>query len=97
VSLAKTRARAIMKWTSTSSYASNWHPLPRLSHGLNYRLFALSPVGHDFEILLIHALNAMLLSLRQNDNRYAGEIAHIETSLRSLDREALASQTGRKR
>ncbi|MFZ3264590.1 MAG: tetratricopeptide repeat protein [Terriglobales bacterium] len=52
-----------VKWAFTSTEAANWHPLTWLSHALDYQLFALNPVGHHFDSVLIHALNAVLLFL----------------------------------
>ncbi len=52
-----------IKWAFTSTEAANWHPLTWLSHALDYQLFALSPAGHHFDSVLIHALNAVLLFL----------------------------------
>jgi hypothetical protein len=52
-----------IKWASTATYASNWHPLTWLSHAIDFQLFALNPSGHHWMNLLIHALNAVLLFL----------------------------------
>jgi protein O-mannosyl-transferase len=52
-----------IKWAFTSTAAANWHPLTWLSHALDYRLFALNPVGHHLDSVLIHALNAVLIFL----------------------------------
>ena len=52
-----------IKWAFVSTEAANWHPLTWLSHALDYQLFALNPVGHHLDSVLIHALNAVLLFL----------------------------------
>jgi protein O-mannosyl-transferase len=53
-----------IRWAFTStSYASNWHPLTWLSHALDYQLFGLNAAGHHFHSVLLHALNAALLFL----------------------------------
>ncbi len=52
-----------VKWAFTATYASNWHPLTWLSHALDYQLFALNPLGHHLDNMLLHALNAALLFL----------------------------------
>lgn len=52
-----------IKWAFTSTYASNWHPLTWLSHALDYQLFALNPLGHHLDNVLLHAVNAVLLFL----------------------------------
>jgi hypothetical protein len=54
---------ATVKWAFASTYAANWHPLTWLSHALDYRLFALNPLGHHLGNVLLHALNAALLFL----------------------------------
>ena len=57
-------AWSTVKWAFTSTKtATNWHPLPWLSHALDYQLFGLNPAGHHFDSVLIHALNAVLLFL----------------------------------
>jgi len=48
-------------WAFTSTHASNWHPLTWISHQLDCTLFGLSPAGHHFTSLLLHALNTALL------------------------------------
>ncbi|HTV64028.1 MAG TPA: tetratricopeptide repeat protein [Bryocella sp.] len=50
-----------IKWAFTSTAAANWHPLTWLSHALDYKLFALNPLGHHLDSVLIHALNVVLL------------------------------------
>jgi tetratricopeptide (TPR) repeat protein len=53
-----------IRWAFTStSYASNWHPLTWLSHALDCQLFGLNPAGHHFESVLLHAASAVLLFL----------------------------------
>src|ERR1700722_10139511 len=51
------------KWSFTTFYYGNWHPLTWLSHALDRQLFGLNPVGHHYVSLLLHALNAILLFL----------------------------------
>ena len=52
-----------VKWAFTSTEAANWHPLTWLSHALDYQLFALNPMGHHLDSVLLHALNAVVLFL----------------------------------
>ena len=49
-----------VKWafTSTEHY---YHPLPRLSHVLDYQLWGKSAVGHHATSIVVHALNAALV------------------------------------
>src|SRR5271154_3290351 len=51
------------KWSFTTFYYGNWHPLTWLSHALDRQLFGLNPIGHHYVSLLLHAVNAMLLFL----------------------------------
>jgi protein O-mannosyl-transferase len=52
-----------VKWSFTTFYDGNWHPLTWLSHALDYRLFHLNPIGHHYTNLLLHAANAVLVFL----------------------------------
>ncbi len=52
-----------VKWSFTTFYAANWHPLTWLSHALDCQLFRINPVGHHYVNLLLHAGNAVLLFL----------------------------------
>jgi len=52
-----------IRWAFSSLEQANWHPLAWLSHALDCRLFRLSPAGHHYVNLLLHAVNAMLLFL----------------------------------
>ena len=56
-------AWSTVKWAFTSIEEANWHPLTWLSHALDYQLFALSPMGHHLDSVLLHALNAVVLFL----------------------------------
>ncbi len=49
-----------VKWafTSTDSY---YHPLPRLSHVLDYQIWGTNVVGHHATSVVVHALNAALV------------------------------------
>jgi len=52
-----------VKWSFTTFYQGNWHPLTWLSHALDYRVFRLNPIGHHYTSLLLHTANAVLLFL----------------------------------
>jgi protein O-mannosyl-transferase len=52
-----------VKWSFTTFYLGNWHPLTWLSHALDCQLFHLDPIGHHYTNLLFHAANAVLLFL----------------------------------
>lgn len=52
-----------VKWSFTTFYQGNWHPLTWLSHALDCQLFGLNPTGHHYTNLLLHAANAVLLFL----------------------------------
>ncbi|HKI05311.1 MAG TPA: glycosyltransferase family 39 protein [Thermoanaerobaculia bacterium] len=50
-----------LAWVRTANVANNWHPLTMLSHMLDYEIFGMSPAGHHFTSLLLHAANVLLL------------------------------------
>ncbi len=52
-----------VKWSFTTFYQGNWHPLTWLSHALDWQLFHLNPVGHHYTSLLLHTANGVLLFL----------------------------------
>ncbi|MFZ0479672.1 MAG: tetratricopeptide repeat protein [Terriglobales bacterium] len=52
-----------IRWAFTSTEAANWHPLTWLSHAFDYQLFALNPIGHHLDGVLLHSLNAVVLFL----------------------------------
>jgi hypothetical protein len=35
-----------LRWMFSAYHASNWHPLTWLSHGIDYAMWGLDPVGH---------------------------------------------------
>jgi hypothetical protein len=45
----------------TAYHASNWHPLTWLSHGIDYALWGLNPMGHHLTSVLLHGLNTFLV------------------------------------
>ena len=51
------------KWAFGSFYVSNWHPLTWISHGVDYALWGLNPLGHHLSNNLLHAANAFLVVL----------------------------------
>jgi protein O-mannosyl-transferase len=51
----------MVRWSFTSFYAANWHPLTWLSHALDCQLFSLNSGRHHDSNLLLHVLNAVLL------------------------------------
>ncbi len=50
-----------LRWSFTTFYSANWHPLTWLSHALDYQMFALDPGGHHETNVVLHALNVLLL------------------------------------
>jgi len=51
----------MLKWSFTSYYAANWHPLTWLSHAVDVQLFSLDSGLHHDSNLLLHVLNTVLL------------------------------------
>ena len=47
-------------WAFTTAHPY-YHPLPRLSHVLDYQMWGTSPVGHHATSIVVHALNAALV------------------------------------
>ena len=50
-----------IKWSFTSFYACNWHPLTWLSHAIDWQVFGQNAGGHHVTSLLLHAVNVLLL------------------------------------
>jgi hypothetical protein len=50
-----------LQWMLTAYHASNWHPLTWLSHGIDYALWGLNPMGHHLTSVLLHGLNTFLV------------------------------------
>jgi len=50
-------------WAFTTTHPDYWHPLPWLSHMLDWHLYGRNPKGHHFNNLLIHLANTLLLFL----------------------------------
>jgi protein O-mannosyl-transferase len=49
-----------VKWAFTTT-APYYHPLPRLSHVLDYQIWGKNAAGHHATSIVVHALNAALL------------------------------------
>jgi tetratricopeptide (TPR) repeat protein len=52
-----------VRWAFTTDTAGNWHPLSWISHAFDVQMFGLTPVGHHFNSVSFHTLNAVLLFL----------------------------------
>jgi len=50
-------------WAFTTTQPDYWHPLPWLSHMLDWHLYGGKPKGHHFNNLLLHIANTLLLFL----------------------------------
>lgn len=50
-----------IRWAFTTTYPDYWHPLPWLSHMLDYEIYGQNPKGHHFNNLLFHIANTLLL------------------------------------
>lgn len=53
----------LIQWAFSSFDASNWHPLTWLSHAFDYAIWKLNPVGHHLTSILLHSINALLVTL----------------------------------
>jgi tetratricopeptide (TPR) repeat protein len=54
---------SFFKWSFTTFRGGNWHPLTWLSHGIDYALWGLKPMGHHLTSVIIHAINTFLVTL----------------------------------
>ncbi len=52
-----------LSWAFGAAHASNWHPLTWLAHMLDVELYGLSPGGHHWSSVLLHALASVLCFL----------------------------------
>jgi hypothetical protein len=50
-----------LKWIFSTFHMQNWHPLTWLSHGIDYALWGLNPMGHHLTSIMLHALNTVLV------------------------------------
>ncbi len=50
-----------VRWSLTSFYAANWHPLTWISHMVDIELFGLNPAGHHIVNLILHIAASVLL------------------------------------
>jgi tetratricopeptide (TPR) repeat protein len=50
-----------LKWSFTTGYASNWHPLTWMSHTLDFTIFKWRAGGHHITNVLFHIANTILL------------------------------------
>jgi hypothetical protein len=50
-----------LQWMLTAYHASNWHPLTWLSHGIDYAIWGLDPLGHHLTSIVLHGLNTFLV------------------------------------
>lgn len=51
------------QWAFFDFYASNWHPLTWISHGLDYAFWGLNPMGHHLTNNLLHAINTFIVAV----------------------------------
>jgi protein O-mannosyl-transferase len=49
------------RWAFCDFHAGNWHPLTWMSHGVDYALWGLDPLGHHLMNNLLHAANVFLV------------------------------------
>jgi tetratricopeptide (TPR) repeat protein len=62
-----------VRWSLSTFYASNWHPLTWVSHATDVELFHLNPAGHHDTNMFLHVVNVLLLFLvLQQATGYSG-------------------------
>jgi Tfp pilus assembly protein PilF len=62
-----------LTWIFSTFHMQNWHPLTWLSHGIDYALWGLNPMGHHLTSIVLHVLNTViviLLARRLINERY---------------------------
>jgi lipoprotein NlpI len=77
------------KWMFRAFHASNWHPLTWLSHGIDYAVWGLDPLGHHLTSIVLHGLNTFLVVIlitrlvkASGDSQYSSPVTR-HSSLRS--------------
>ena len=50
-----------IKWSFTTFYEANYHPLTWLSHMVDYKLYGLNAAGHHWTNVIFHMANTLLL------------------------------------
>jgi tetratricopeptide (TPR) repeat protein len=53
----------LFQWAFLKFFAWNWHPLTWISHGLDYAVWGLNPLGHHLTNILLHGVNTFLVGL----------------------------------
>jgi len=51
----------MVRWSLSTFYAQNWHPLTWISHAAEVELFQLDPAGHHVVNVFLHVVNVLLL------------------------------------
>jgi tetratricopeptide (TPR) repeat protein len=49
------------KWSFSTFWTGNWHPLTWLSHCVDYAAWGLNPLGHHLTSIILHAFNTFLV------------------------------------
>lgn len=52
-----------LRWAMTDQKIDYWQPVSWLSHAVAYTLWGLNPAGHHLVNIILHAMNAFLLTL----------------------------------
>jgi tetratricopeptide (TPR) repeat protein len=90
---------ATVKWSFTTFYQGNWHPLTWLSHALDCQFFHLNPVGHHYTSVLLHTACAVLLFLllrRATESAWSSLIVAALFALHPINVESIAWAAERK-
>ena len=86
-------------WAFTTTYPDYWHPLPWLSHMLDYQLYGLNPNGYHFNNLLFHIANTLLIFLvfeRMTGTRWRSAFVAALFAFHPLNVQPVAWVTSRK-
>jgi hypothetical protein len=52
-----------IRWAFVDFHTGNWHPLTWISHALDYAVWGPNPFGHHLTSIIIHSINAFLVTL----------------------------------
>ncbi len=88
-----------IQWAFTTRYHDYWHPLPWLSHMVDYQLYGLVAGGHHLTSLVIHMASSAILFLallRLTKRRFTSTFAALLFAVHPVHVESVAWVVERK-
>jgi Tfp pilus assembly protein PilF len=80
-----------LKWIFSTFHMQNWHPLTWFSHGIDYALWGLNPMGHHLTNIMLHVMNAVLVVILTIRLINEGQVKRSVTSSPHENKEASLS------